>query len=156
GLCRSGRRRCYGEIILCGGSSMAEPAWFASVPIQPFFGKRMVSIDNNAISDFLLRNVRDDEIVFVFTSPLLMLKLARQVIGEALMPVEFPPAHRQQVWDYLSGLQDLRKLVLLGTANMRPEQLQHYQHLQPLLRVNVSEPDSRVLADGIATGVPIF
>jgi hypothetical protein len=135
---------------------MAEPAWFASVPVQTFFGKKMVSVDNNAISDYLLRGLRDDEIVFVFTSPLLMLKLARQVIGEALMPVDFPPADRPRVWDFLTGLQDQRKLVLLGTANMQPGQLRHYRHLQHLLRVNIGEPDARVLADGIATGVPIF
>jgi hypothetical protein len=132
------------------------PTWLNSLPRSPKSGRRMVAVDNNAISDYYFRTPQP-AVRFVFEDSNVELHLCRQVIDEALNHPDLTSASRRQIWTSLAALQAQGKVLLSGTAVMPPQMMSNYRDLQQLLaRSGLSREDAFVLADAVVKRVPLL
>jgi hypothetical protein len=116
----------------------------------------MVCLDNDAVSNFLFETPRQD-VLFVFTSPMIEGHISRQVIDEALNHPGLDVARRQQAWTDLARLQDSDQLVLSGVTQMLPAVQNTYRALQQQLqRTGLSRTDAFVVADAVVKRIPLL
>jgi hypothetical protein len=131
------------------------PPWFARLPLSSRSGRRMIALDNNAVSNYFFE-VPASEVRFVFEEPSIQIQIGRQVIDEALNHPGLAAARRPQIWTALGELQTRGKLILSGVTHMTAHEQTVYRELQRLLQANLSQPDSRVVADAMVKRVPLL
>jgi len=131
------------------------PPWFARLPLSSRTGRRMIALDNNAVSNYFYE-APTTEVRFVFEEPCIQINVGRQVIDEALNHPGLAAARRPQIWAALGELQARGKLILSGTAHMTPNEQTAYRELQRLLTANLSQPDAFVVADAIVKRIPLL
>jgi hypothetical protein len=131
------------------------PAWFARLPLSSRSGRRMIALDNNAVSNYFFE-APAPEVRFVFEEPTIQIQIGRQVIDEALNHPGLAGARRPQIWTELGELQARGKLILSGVTHMTGHEQTAYRELQRLLQANLSQPDSCVVADAVVKRVPLL
>jgi hypothetical protein len=161
------------------------PEWFSRLPeFAPRPGHRVVIVDNQVLSYYLIDGKRDDPgSVFLMEDPRIIVQIGRQVINETLHSVGvadkwdepdgrggtrrvvvpgpgLPPALHRRMWEQMTALVARDKLVLAGIAQMTAEQRIRYDVLAPLI-ANLSgggmgELDARVAADALVRRIPIY
>jgi hypothetical protein len=134
---------------------MSTPAWFARLPLSSRNGRRMIALDNNAVSNYFYEAPAPD-VRFVFEEPSIQIQIGRQVIDEALNHPGLAAERRPQIWAALGALQARGKLILSGVTQMTGHEQTAYRELQRLLLANLSRPDSAVVADAVVKRVPLL
>jgi len=133
----------------------AAPAWFARLPLSRRTGRRTIALDNNAVSNYFFETPTPD-VRFAFEEPTIQIQIGRQVIDEALNHPDLAAERRPQIWAALGELQARGKLILSGVTHMTAQEQAAYRDVQRLLLANLSQPDSRVVADAIVKRVPLL
>ena len=162
------------------------PAWFNCLPMfesQP--NRRVVIVDNQALSYYVLDGIRDHDLDFVFEDRRVIAQIGRQVIDEALhstgvvdsgieldqrrrpeqigpkiLGPGLPGELNEKMWRGVTLLQARQQLLLSGLTQMTAEQRARYETLATVIERmsgrGMREKDAHVASDALLRKTPIF
>ena len=134
---------------------LVQPLWYRKLPT--ILGKKAILLDTNAVSARYFRKSEDPELSYIFESPEIRPQIPKQVIYELLCSDKMNGRSRATIFQELAKLQGRDKIFLSGFSQMTRQQFDNYTAVWTSLnKCSVSQEDSRVFADGIVKGVPIF